>query len=239
MEQFCMDFVRAFRGKMENTVGKHALKALLEEIVIRLDRRAVVVATGSARGSRYACYIKMEYVIPSPESPASSEAYTPEYVNHNVTNEIEESPLTLRSSVQKVSWKPAGPGSSSTDDRGPSPKRCISDVLVHALKSDYEPLLSYLVVSIKSGVSRNPVAFAKEILGRLPYQTGIIYGLEINQFKAYLLSAEKCDEDSGSFVKLNHYPIYDFNDDFNFGFANFKKMLLDIGSILMLSTDSS
>jgi len=233
---------------MSDTEGKTAMNHLLSEVVsrLKLDKGLQVVSTGSSSHvSCYATLCQMDSFIDETSTPSSTSDEQPHSSPESKENlksskEVTFSTPTSRPEVEKTSPQSAtGSPESSTDSlKCHNQRLSTSDLLVFTQRSFDKPIESKLVVSIKSGTDEDQTDIVKELLSRLPYQAGVIYGLQINARQATLCSVQFEDqsENSSQIVKVFIYRYYTFKGYETpfviFDVESFWRMVLDIGYIL-------
>lgn len=90
------------------------------------------------------------------------------------------------------------------------------------------------MVSIKSGTDEDATDIVIELLSRLPYQAGLIYGLQINARQATLCSVQFVDQSEDSLQRVDvfiyrYYIFKKYEKSFDmFDEASFWRMVLDI-----------
>lgn len=244
----CLTIVKAFLFNMSDTEGKTAMNHLLSEVVsrLKLSKELQVVSTGStSHVSSFTSSYQVDIMIDetSPSSSSDEQLQSSEYkVNLKSSKDVTVSTPTSRPrpEVRKTSQQSAtGSPESSTDSlKCHNPKLSTSNVLVFTQDSLDKPIVAKLVVSIKSGTDEDATDIVKELLSRLPYQAGFIYGLQINARQATLCSVQFQDQSEGSLQRVNvfiyrYYIFKEYEKPFDiFDVASFWRMVLDIGYIL-------
>lgn len=247
----CLTIVKAFLFNMSDTEGKTAMNHLLSEVVsrLKLSKELQVVSTGSTSHVRsFTTSYQVDIMIDetSPSSSSDEQLQSSEYkVNLKSSKDVTVSTPTSRPrpEVRKTSQQSAtGSPESSTDSlKCHNPKLSTSDILVFTQDSLDKPIVAKLLVSIKSGTDEDATDIVKELLSRLPYQAGFIYGLQINARQATLCSVQFQDQSEGSLQRVNvfiyrYYIFKEYENPFDihgvFDVASFWRMVLDIGYIL-------
>lgn len=219
--------LRAFLFNMDDSNGKEAVKSLVEKIITlsQLNLLEVIQTGSSSHMTFFATSLIFKNLLKDSSSEVDS---TPEMIQRDVIPVTQQTPVTRRAS-KKTNISPEEITSSDSSE----PKRhfSTSDVLVF----HWPQMHTKLVISVKKGCTDGISDLIKQLLSRLPYQSGWIFGLHINAMEATICSVEHELEDEDPSKALNvcickPYTFKKLRQPFSV--ESFGDMTLDIGTIL-------
>ncbi|KXJ10043.1 hypothetical protein AC249_AIPGENE16698 [Exaiptasia diaphana] len=109
--------------------------------------------------------------------------------NEDTSNKVPDKPACSTPTIKlQLSPDSTSPASSTDSGECQAPKLSTADVLVYSQPLLDEPINTKLVVSLKSDSKAASDDILKELLSRIPYQRGHIFGLEISPRRARLFS---------------------------------------------------
>ncbi|XP_033636890.1 uncharacterized protein LOC117297841 isoform X2 [Asterias rubens] len=189
MTKLCSSLVQSFMSNMAYTNGKWGVCELVRAVIEKCSLEMQVVYTGStSHPSNFSTVVKIRKKMES-SSESSSEDSTSSEEYHSsklfAAGDITPEP---RKTKQSPSFQAAVTTDSSPEDDS---KVKTPDILVFenmSVNCLAKPLTTKLLISVKSGFHNKLEDFAIELLGRLPYQSGPIFGLQVNAAGAFLAS---------------------------------------------------
>jgi len=215
----------AFLSGLKDTDGKSAVWLLISQILQLLDRKELVKMTGStSHVSRYSTLYELETLM---EETASSS-------DEGVSKKEQEKPV-FRTPNSKPQVSPdSSPSSSNDSGECLAAKLSTADLLVYVQPLLDRSIRTKLVVSLKS---HNQVTddLLKQLLSRIPYQNGHIFGLEINTARATLYSVKAISKELVHIYRNSPFEFTFFNENAGkstFNLDSFWNMILAIGHVL-------
>ena len=214
----------AFLSGLKDTDGKSAIWLLISQILQLLGRNELVKMTGStSHVTRYSTLY--ELVILTDETTSSSD--------EGISKKEQEKPASS-TPTSRPQVSPDSSPSSNDSGKCHAAKLSTADLLVYAQPLLDQPIKTKLVVSLKSH-NKLTEDLLKQLLSRIPYQNGHIFGLEINTARATLYSVHLISEELVHIYCHSPFEFTFFNENTRkstFNFDSFWKMVLAIGHVL-------
>ena len=215
----------AFLSGLKETDGKSAIWLLISQILQLLGRNELVKMMGStSHVTRYSTLY--ELVILTDETTSSSD--------EGISKKEQEKPASSTPTSRPQVSPDSSPSSSNDSGECHAAKLSTADLLVYVQPLLDQPIKTKLVVSLKSH-NKLTDDLLKQLLCRIPYQNGHIFGLEINTARATLYSVHLISEELVHIYRHSPFEFTFFNENTRkstFNFDSFWKMVLAIGHVL-------